>query len=252
MTEGEAATHNNFKGGMRSVKGLNAADDHKIADSIVQNPVEQDSQPSPILVRSLLKNMQRKAMEDEALERELLETTRQKAVEAGRHTTVKNKPLWREKMALTTEELRLKNKHQARMDDLKVATSLFAEEFKEVSSQDMGDGKDEFLASWAQAEKAAGDAVADFDKHMKDLHTTWAGVLASAKTLDGCESAQTMLKDQDGDGFKNLVLARKVARQRLAECKHLVASLMKQVVQRAQAGDAKALTKKVGAQALAP
>lgn len=182
------------------------------------------------------------------MEKELLET-RQKAEEAGRQTTAKAKPLWREKMALTTEELRLKNKHQAWLDYMKLMTTLIAEEYKEASSQDMGDGKDEFIASYEKARDGAARAVDDFDRRFKALHKTWADVLASATTSEACEAALTMLKDHEQDGVKDLVASRKLAKQRLLECKGMVASLMKQIVSRAQAGDAKVVTKKIGAQA---
>lgn len=247
LLENEGLAHSQFKNGLRNVK---VQDDHTIADSIVQNPMETDAAPPPAFVRSLLKDMQRKATEGEALEKELLETTRQKS-ETERHTPMKRKQLWREKMALTTEEMRLKKKHESWLDDMKVMQSLIKEEFSEASSQDMGESKDECLASWAKVETEAAQAIGNFDTKLKAMHASWASVLSAAKTLESCEAAQTLLKDQDSECMKDIGVAKKLATQKLVECKSMVASLTKQLVQRAHVGDSKVSTKRAGAQALA-
>ena len=103
LLQGESATHEAHKAALRSVAS-SLDTEHRVADSQVQNETEEVDAPPPGFMRGLIKDMQRKAMEDEDMENELLAKEKDK-VKAD--TPSKQKPLRSLRMSLKTETMKV-------------------------------------------------------------------------------------------------------------------------------------------------
>ena len=102
LLQGESATHEAHKAALRSVAS-SLDTEHKVADSKVQNETKEVDAPPPGFMRGPVKDMQRKAMEDEAMETELLA----KGMDKKADTPSMQKPFWSSRMSLKTETMKV-------------------------------------------------------------------------------------------------------------------------------------------------
>lgn len=171
-------------------------DTMKVSDNAVRNPVEEVSRPTSFM-RGVLRDMQRKALEDEELERDLMSSH----ADTDKSETPQKapKPLWQLKLHMQTEHLKVQAKYKGQKEDLAVTLDeLMKEERAIIEGRDF-DGKSDWVASARElrmkTQVAVGTATGKIDCLMKSFQAAVEG----ADQVDSIEAATTLLKAKGPD-----------------------------------------------------